>query len=265
MHILKGDVPSCAPGRILAMRASALSIKSGPPSRRSKPGDKVLVSCISSCGQCAYCRKTDVFALHDGGWILGNTSTARKPTLSAFPMPKTASTPFPRRGRRSAGDAQRHPADGLRMRRAERKSSARQHRGDRRLWTDWPRCPSDCPVLRPAEIIMIDLDDNRLKVAKRLGATATINSHDGKRGREAMNMTGSAAWTRPSRRSAFRPRSNCARTSLRRAARSPTSACTGKRPTSSRKTMGPQHRHNHAAGRYPPHTHAAQSSRLQQN
>ena len=32
----------------------------------------------------------------------------------------------------------------------------------------------------PSAIIMVDLDDNRLEVAKRFGATATVNSADGK-------------------------------------------------------------------------------------
>ena len=42
----------------------------------------------------------------------------------------------------------------------------------------------------PAEIIMIDLDDNRLEVAKRFGATATVNSGDGKAAEKVMKMTG---------------------------------------------------------------------------
>jgi alcohol dehydrogenase len=42
----------------------------------------------------------------------------------------------------------------------------------------------------PAEIIMIDLDDNRLDVAKRFGATAIINNVDGKAVESIMQMTG---------------------------------------------------------------------------
>ena len=42
----------------------------------------------------------------------------------------------------------------------------------------------------PAEIIMIDLDDNRLEVAKRFGATATVNSSDGKAAEKVMQITG---------------------------------------------------------------------------
>jgi alcohol dehydrogenase len=42
----------------------------------------------------------------------------------------------------------------------------------------------------PAEIIMIDLDDNRLEVAKRFGATSTVNSGNGKAVEVVMKITG---------------------------------------------------------------------------
>lgn len=42
----------------------------------------------------------------------------------------------------------------------------------------------------PAEVVAIDLDDNRLAVARRLGATATINSSDGKAAEKIMQLTG---------------------------------------------------------------------------
>ena len=42
----------------------------------------------------------------------------------------------------------------------------------------------------PSDIIMIDLDDNRLEVSKRFGATATVNSSDGKAAEQVMRLTG---------------------------------------------------------------------------
>ena len=42
----------------------------------------------------------------------------------------------------------------------------------------------------PAEIIMIDLDDNRLTVGKRFGATATVNNSDGNAAQQFMKLTG---------------------------------------------------------------------------
>ena len=79
----------------------------------------------------------------------------------------------------------------------------------------------------PAEIIMIDLDDNRLEVAKRFGATATVNSSDGKAvddGHEDDRQARRRHRHRGGR--ASRPRSSSARRSSRRAAPSPISACT---------------------------------------
>ena len=64
----------------------------------------------------------------------------------------------------------------------------------------------------PGEIIMIDLDDNRLEVAKRFGATQTINSTDGNAVEALMKLTGGRASTPPSRRWAFpRPSSSASR------------------------------------------------------
>jgi alcohol dehydrogenase len=57
LHILKGDVTSCQPGRILGHEGIGIIDKIGSAVNSFKPGDKVLISCISSCGKCAYCRK----------------------------------------------------------------------------------------------------------------------------------------------------------------------------------------------------------------
>jgi alcohol dehydrogenase len=57
LHILKGDVPSCQPGRILGHEGVGIIEKVGAAVTTFKPGDHVLISCISACGKCAYCRK----------------------------------------------------------------------------------------------------------------------------------------------------------------------------------------------------------------
>src|SRR6516225_1362375 len=73
LHILKGDVPSCAPGRILGHEGVGIVDEVGPACTRFKPGDHVLISCISSCGKCDYCRRGMYSHCSSGGWILGNT------------------------------------------------------------------------------------------------------------------------------------------------------------------------------------------------
>src|ERR1700722_1614806 len=57
LHILKGDVPTCQPGRILGHEGVGVIEKVGAAVTTFKPGDRVLISCISACGKCAYCRK----------------------------------------------------------------------------------------------------------------------------------------------------------------------------------------------------------------
>jgi alcohol dehydrogenase len=73
LHILKGDVPSCHPGRILGHEGVGVVDKVGPAVTAFKPGDRVLISCISSCGKCVYCRKLMYSHCTTGGWILGNS------------------------------------------------------------------------------------------------------------------------------------------------------------------------------------------------
>ncbi|WP_157642428.1 alcohol dehydrogenase catalytic domain-containing protein, partial [Burkholderia ubonensis] len=57
LHILKGDVPSCEPGRILGHEGVGIVERVGAAVDTLKPGDHVLVSCISSCGRCDNCRR----------------------------------------------------------------------------------------------------------------------------------------------------------------------------------------------------------------
>lgn len=73
LHILKGDVPSCAPGRILGHEGVGVVESVGPAISRFKPGDRVLISCITACGKCDYCRRGMYSHCETGGWILGNS------------------------------------------------------------------------------------------------------------------------------------------------------------------------------------------------
>ena len=57
LHILKGDVPTCVPGRILGHEGVGVVDKVGNAVTAFKPGDHVIISCISSCGTCDYCRR----------------------------------------------------------------------------------------------------------------------------------------------------------------------------------------------------------------
>ncbi|MFE7276087.1 zinc-dependent alcohol dehydrogenase family protein [Streptomyces sp. NPDC057623] len=73
LHILKGDVPEVRPGTVLGHEAVGEVVETGADVRTVRPGDRVLVSCITACGRCSYCRKTMYGQCRGGGgWILGH-------------------------------------------------------------------------------------------------------------------------------------------------------------------------------------------------
>ena len=73
LHILKGDVPETEPGRILGHEAVGTVEAVGAAVQTIQPGDRVLVSCISACGRCPYCRVGSYGQCRGGGgWILGH-------------------------------------------------------------------------------------------------------------------------------------------------------------------------------------------------
>ena len=73
LHILKGDVPAVTDGRILGHEAVGTVVRVGTAVKTVQPGDRVLVSCISACGHCRYCREAMYGqCLGGGGWILGH-------------------------------------------------------------------------------------------------------------------------------------------------------------------------------------------------
>ena len=73
LHILKGDVPEVEPGRVLGHEAVGTVTAVGSAVTRMNVGDRILVSCISSCGSCRFCRESQYGqCVGGGGWILGH-------------------------------------------------------------------------------------------------------------------------------------------------------------------------------------------------
>ncbi|MBA5224722.1 MULTISPECIES: zinc-dependent alcohol dehydrogenase family protein [Streptomyces] len=98
LHILKGDVPEVGPGTVLGHEAVGEVVEVGGDVRTVRPGDRVLVSCITACGRCRYCREGAYGqCLGGGGWILGHlidgtqAEYVRVPyaDLSVHPLPGT--------------------------------------------------------------------------------------------------------------------------------------------------------------------------------
>jgi alcohol dehydrogenase len=74
LHILKGDVPEVEPGRVLGHEAVGTVVETGIGVDSLRPGDRVLMSCISACGRCMFCRRGQHGQCRGGGgWILGHT------------------------------------------------------------------------------------------------------------------------------------------------------------------------------------------------
>jgi alcohol dehydrogenase len=192
LHILKGDVPTVTDGRILGHEGVGVIDDLGPGVSNFKKGDRVLLSCITSCGKCDACKK-GMFSHCEkgGGWILGNTIDGTQAEYVRIPFADTSLYPVPKGA----------DEDSLVM------------------LSDILPTGFECGVLNgavkpgdivaivgagpvglaalltaqfysPSEIIMVDMDDNRLDVAKKFGATRSINSRDGKAKEKIMDLTG---------------------------------------------------------------------------
>ena len=96
LHILKGDVPAVRPGRILGHEAVGTIVKVGNGVRTRAPGDRVLVSCISACGTCRFCREGRYGqCLGGGGWILGHKIDGTQAEYVRVPFADTSTYPVP--------------------------------------------------------------------------------------------------------------------------------------------------------------------------
>jgi len=85
LHILKGDVPEVTPGRVLGHEGVGVIESVGPAVSAVKPGDRVIISCISACGTCEYCRRGMFSHCSTGGWLLGHTIDGTQAELVRTP------------------------------------------------------------------------------------------------------------------------------------------------------------------------------------
>jgi len=177
LHILKGDVPTCVPGRILGHEGVGVVEAVGPGVTAFRPGDRVLISCISSCGRCEYCRRGMYSHCTTGGWILGNEIDGTQAEYVRTPHADTSLYPIPAGADEEAlvmlSDILPTGFEcGVLNGKVEPGSSVAivgaGPIGLAALLT--------AQFYSPATIIMIDVDENRLAVARKFGATHTINN-----------------------------------------------------------------------------------------
>ena len=96
LHILKGDVPAVTDGRILGHEAVGTVEAVGSGVKTVKAGDRVLVSCITACGTCRYCRDGHSGqCLGGGGWILGHKIDGTQAEYVRVPFADTSTYPLP--------------------------------------------------------------------------------------------------------------------------------------------------------------------------
>ena len=192
LHILKGDVPTCTPGRILGHEGVGIVDSVGVASSAFKPGDHVLISCISSCGKCDYCRRGMYSHCRSGGWILGNTIDGTQAEYVRIPHADTSLYHLPEGADEEAlvmlSDILPSGFEcGVLNGKIEGPGAtvAIVGAGPIGLAT-----LLTAQFFSPSRTIMIDLDDNRLEVARRFGATDTINSGKEDAIAKVMSLTG---------------------------------------------------------------------------
>jgi alcohol dehydrogenase len=176
LHILKGDVPTVTPGRILGHEGLGVVEQVGSAVSSFKVGDRVLISCISSCGKCPNCKRGMYSHCENGGgWILGNTIDGTQAEYVRIPFADSSLYPVPKGADEDALvmlsdilptgyecgvlNGAVKPGDTVAIVGAGPVGLAA-------LLT--------AQLYSPSELIVVDLDENRLEVAKKLGATQAV-------------------------------------------------------------------------------------------
>jgi alcohol dehydrogenase len=190
LHILKGDLPAVTDGRILGHEGIGVVEDVGTGVSEFHVGDKVIISCVTACLKCDFCKRGMYSHCRRGGWILGYTIDGTQAEYVRIPE--------------ADGSLYQLPADA--------------NEEDMVMLSDILPTGLECGVLNgqvkpgdsvaivgagpvglavlltaqfysPATIYMIDLDDKRLAVAKKFGANALINSTQGDAADQVMELT----------------------------------------------------------------------------
>jgi alcohol dehydrogenase len=193
LHILKGDLPTVTSGRILGHEGVGIIEELGTNVLSFHNGDRVLISCITSCGRCSFCRKGMYSQCRTGGWILGNRIDGTQAEYVRIPCADTSlyslapevddeaatmlSDILPTGLECGVLNGQVKPGDIVAI-------VGSGPVGLAALLT--------AQLYSPTEIVVIDIDDNRLEVALSLGATKIVNSSDGKAVEHIMALTNDA-------------------------------------------------------------------------
>lgn len=177
LGILHGKTPSCKPGTILGHEGVGVIEEVGGGVSNFKKGDHVIISCITSDGTCEYCKKQMYSHCEDGGWILGHLINGTQAEYVRIPHANNSLHHIPKG---SDEDALVMLSDILPTGHEIGVLNGNVQPGDSIAIVG--AGPIGMSVLltslfySPSKIYMIDVDDNRLKMAKKFGATDLINS-----------------------------------------------------------------------------------------
>ncbi len=177
LHILKGDVPAVTEGRILGHEAVGAVDSIGSGVKVVRPGDRVLVSCITACGRCRFCREAKYgLCTGGGGWILGHQIDGTQAEYVRVPFADTSTHPVPEA---VPDEAVLMLADigptgyevgvlngGIRPGDTVAVVGAGPIGLSAILTSD---------LFSPSQIVAIDVADSRLEAAKQFGATSVVN------------------------------------------------------------------------------------------
>jgi alcohol dehydrogenase len=178
LHILKGDLPAVADGRILGHEAVGTVDSVGSGVKNVKAGDRVLVSCVSVCGTCRFCREgRPGQCLGGGGWILGYMIDGTQAEYVRVPFADASTYPVPDG---AADEDILMLADILPTGYEVGVLNGRVRPGD--VVAVVGAGPIGLSAIMgahlfsPSHIVAIDLADSRLKAAEQFGADVTVNN-----------------------------------------------------------------------------------------
>ncbi|MBU3062383.1 zinc-dependent alcohol dehydrogenase family protein [Nocardia sp. NEAU-G5] len=178
LHILKGDVPEVNPGRILGHEAVGMIVEAGGGVHARRVGEHVLISCVSACGVCRFCREGRYGrCLGGGGWILGHLIDGTQAERVRVPFADLSLYPIPA----GVSDEQMLMlADILPTSHEVGVRNGRVRPGDVVVIIGAGpiglAAVITAQLYSPGRIVVVDKVDGRLEAARKLGADVTLNN-----------------------------------------------------------------------------------------
>jgi alcohol dehydrogenase len=178
LHILKGDVPETTPGTVLGHEAVGTVEAIGSGVSTLAEGDRVLMSCISSCGRCRFCKEARYGqCLGGGGWIFGHLIDGLQAEYARVPFAENSVYKVPD----ELSDEQvLFLSDILPTAYEVGVLNGKVSPGDVIVVIGAGpiglAAMLTASLYTPGRIVAIDLDDGRLQSARKFGADVTINN-----------------------------------------------------------------------------------------